>query len=115
MADWCKLVERYSICALTFDRDRLPAIAGIARFVASYDLAGEYLFGLWSKSLHQGLLWVVADNSPQEVFYGPNYDGHRGHHLDLGRDGKEAFYFNAVLLDLHLSSNSWTILRPLPC
>jgi hypothetical protein len=68
------MVERYSIYALTFDRDRLPAIAGIAQFIASYDFVGEYLFGLWSKSSHQGLLWVVADNSPQEVFYGPNYD-----------------------------------------
>jgi hypothetical protein len=56
VAVWCKLVETYSICALTFDRDRLPAIAGIARFVVSYDFAGEYLFGLWSKSLHQDLL-----------------------------------------------------------
>jgi hypothetical protein len=75
MADWYKLVERYNICALTFDRERLPAVAGIARFVASYDFAGEYLFGLWSKSLHQGLLWIAADNSPQEIFYGPDYDG----------------------------------------
>jgi hypothetical protein len=75
MADWYKLVERYSICALTFDRDRLPVIAGIARFVASYDFACEYLFGLWSKSLHHGLPLVAADNSLQEVFYGLDYDG----------------------------------------
>jgi hypothetical protein len=75
IVDWYKLVERYSICALTFDRDRLPAIAGIARFVVSYDFAGECFFGLCSKSLHQGLLWVASDNSPQDVFYGPDYDG----------------------------------------
>jgi hypothetical protein len=74
MADWCKFVERYRIYALTFDRDRLRAIAGIARFVASYEFAGEYLLGLWSKSFHQDLLWVVTDNSPQKVFYGPDYD-----------------------------------------
>jgi len=74
-AVWYKLVERYSICTLTFDRDRLPAMADIAQFIASYDFIGEYIFGLWSKSLHQGLLWVVTDNSPQKVFYWPYYDG----------------------------------------
>jgi len=74
MAGWCKLVERYSIYPLTFDRDRLTAIAGIAQFIASYDFVGEYIFGLWSKSSHQDLLWVVTDNSPQKVFYGPDYD-----------------------------------------
>jgi hypothetical protein len=63
MADWYKLIERDSICALTFDRDRLLAISGIARFVENYNFAGEYLFGLWSKSLHQGLLWVAADSA----------------------------------------------------
>jgi len=69
--DWYKMVERYSICALTFDHDRLPAIAGIAAYVRAYDSADEYLFGIWSKSLQQGLLWLVADDSPQEVFYEP--------------------------------------------
>jgi Heterokaryon incompatibility protein (HET) len=66
---WYKLIETYSTCALTFDTDRLAAIAGIAQFVNSYQFAGAYLFGLWSKSLHQGLLWVAADDSPEEVCY----------------------------------------------
>ena len=69
-ADWYKLVERYSTCALTFDRDRLPAIAGIAAFVQTYDSGDQYLYGIWRNSLQQGLLWVVADNAPQEVYYG---------------------------------------------
>jgi hypothetical protein len=68
--DWYKLVERYSICALTFDHDRLPAIAGIAAFVQTYDSADKYLFGIWSKSLQQGLLWLPAEDSPQQVCYG---------------------------------------------
>jgi Heterokaryon incompatibility protein (HET) len=72
LADWYKIIERYSLCALTFERDRLPAISGIARLVETYDFAGDYLFGLWSKSLHQGLLWVAVDPSPQRVSYESN-------------------------------------------
>jgi hypothetical protein len=67
--DWYKMVERYSICALTFDHDRLSAIAGIAAFVQTYDSTDRYLFGVWGKSLQQGLLWLAADNSPQRVCY----------------------------------------------
>lgn len=71
-AYWYKLVERYSTCALSFDRVRLPAIAGIAAFVQTYDPEDEYLYGIWRNSLQQGLLWVAADTAPQEVYYEPD-------------------------------------------
>lgn len=59
---WYRLVERYTRCELTFETDRLPAVAGLASYY--HDLnpdrgtTGEYIYGLWTGSLHQGLLWV---------------------------------------------------------
>jgi hypothetical protein len=42
---------------LTYPRDRLPAIAGLAR-VASLVFPGRYLSGIWEQTLSSGLLWV---------------------------------------------------------
>lgn len=69
---WYRLVERYTRCELTFDTDRLPAVAGLARYY--HDLnpdrstTGEYIYGLWTGSLHQGLLWVeTCPRIPKKV------------------------------------------------
>lgn len=57
---WYRLVERYTLCDLTYDSDRLPAVAGLAQYYQELNesQSGAYLFGLWSNSIHQGLLWV---------------------------------------------------------
>ncbi|KIL85499.1 hypothetical protein FAVG1_11457 [Fusarium avenaceum] len=57
---WYSLVERYSGCSLTFEKDRLPAIASLAKEFQKNSETGRYLFGLWERSLHLGLLWVDA-------------------------------------------------------
>jgi hypothetical protein len=67
---WYKLVERYTKCALTFETDRLPAIAGLAQFFGEHDDTGRYLFGSFSKSLHLGLLWVEVNEVPGELLDG---------------------------------------------
>jgi hypothetical protein len=59
-AYWYSLVERYSACSLTFDKDRLPAIASLAKEFYKNSKTGPYLFGLWESSLHLGLLWIDA-------------------------------------------------------
>ncbi|KUJ09005.1 HET-domain-containing protein [Mollisia scopiformis] len=53
---WRKLVERYSGCALSVARDRLPAISGIAH---SYQppVSDKYLAGIWQGDLPGALLW----------------------------------------------------------
>ncbi|KAM7184591.1 Heterokaryon incompatibility protein (HET) domain containing protein [Naviculisporaceae sp. PSN 640] len=69
---WYRLVERYTQCELTIETDRLPAVAGLARYY--HDLnpgpgtTGEYIYGLWTDSLHQGLLWVeTCPNVPKKI------------------------------------------------
>ncbi|CEI68221.1 unnamed protein product [Fusarium venenatum] len=76
---WNFLVESYSRRQLSFETDKLPAIAGMARWLQQQ--TGEtYLAGLWKEHICQDLLWrkypyeemqpVWADQSRRHL-YGP--------------------------------------------
>lgn len=62
---WYEAVERFSVRKLTFSRDKLPALSGIARQCQTQlhpsdetePRRQEYLAGLWRGDLHRGLLW----------------------------------------------------------
>jgi hypothetical protein len=65
---WYSLVEIYSQLQLTFDEDRIKAIAGIAKVVRDMFMQTddsqskptkryEYVSGLWLRDIHHGLLW----------------------------------------------------------
>jgi hypothetical protein len=60
-ATWRKAVMEYSGKSLTYDKDRLPAIEGVARDMqrrcAEKEVLERYLAGLWSEDLPLGLLW----------------------------------------------------------
>jgi len=53
---WAELISQYSGLRLTYETDRLPALAGIAS-VASRIVSGRYLSGIWEADLSSGLLW----------------------------------------------------------
>ncbi|KAL0941935.1 het domain containing protein [Colletotrichum truncatum] len=55
---WYDLVEIYTSREMTYQRDRLPAISGIAREFSSI-LKEKYLFGLWKSGLATGLVWSL--------------------------------------------------------
>ncbi|KAF2658117.1 HET-domain-containing protein [Lophiostoma macrostomum CBS 122681] len=57
---WRNIVTQYSALNLTRGSDRLPAIAGVARQVG-YTIGGQYLAGLWERSLPDDLLWKVDE------------------------------------------------------
>ncbi|OCL05171.1 HET-domain-containing protein, partial [Glonium stellatum] len=54
-----KLVEDYSCLSLTFASDKLPGISGVLKQFHSLreDLLGDYLAGLWRKTLIFDLAW----------------------------------------------------------
>lgn len=53
---WEEIVRIYSQANLTYNSDRLPALAGIAQ--RQHEVTGDlYLAGLWRNSLIQQLLW----------------------------------------------------------
>jgi len=55
---WRRLAETYSRRKVTFEKDRLPALAGITPHFR--DLLGdEPILGLWRDELVAGLLWVT--------------------------------------------------------
>ncbi|CAJ0545056.1 Ff.00g085290.m01.CDS01 [Fusarium sp. VM40] len=55
---WRDLVESYSSRELTFEKDRLPAISGLARFYAEH-LKDHYLAGIWKSDLYISLFWYA--------------------------------------------------------
>ncbi|KAK0667511.1 heterokaryon incompatibility protein [Cercophora samala] len=61
---WYRLVEKYSRCSLTYEKDRLPAIAGLAQSFDEMNDPGGYMFGLWEKLVHLGLLWINGSGRP---------------------------------------------------
>jgi hypothetical protein len=60
-AGWDKVVEVYSRCELTFGRDKLVAISGLAEIVRAAT-CDEYLAGLWKKHLPSQLLWRTTSD-----------------------------------------------------
>ncbi|OAL44083.1 HET-domain-containing protein [Pyrenochaeta sp. DS3sAY3a] len=63
---WGFILSSYSAADLTFQSDKLPAIAGIARSIAK-KRGGQYLAGMWREDLEMQLCWRVQDpqNKPQ--------------------------------------------------
>ena len=69
---WTKLVMEYSRCLLTYQSDRLIAIAGVAQ-AAHRAVDSDYLAGLWKRHLSAGLLWYVAPNEVKRGGTGLQY------------------------------------------
>jgi hypothetical protein len=59
-AVWFNLIEEYSRCELTFARDKLVAISGLARIFQA-EIKDDYLAGLWKKDLKSQLLWYAVE------------------------------------------------------
>jgi hypothetical protein len=52
---WSNIVRQFSECNLTLEKDKLPAISGIAKWMAS-QVSDEYLAGLWRRDLESKFL-----------------------------------------------------------
>jgi hypothetical protein len=72
--NWHHLISNYSNRNLTYARDRLPAISGIARILAER-MGWKYLAGLWSEDIVAGLLWYIEDPNDSLA---ANASGHSG-------------------------------------
>lgn len=59
---WFDLVERFSECELTYEDDKLYAIAGIAQHVQG-KINIMFKEGLWENSFYCGLLWLARDDA----------------------------------------------------
>jgi len=61
---WLDLVSEYLQLELTYEKDRLPALSGLAASFARPEL-GRYLAGMWEAALPEGLLFRVV--YPEDV------------------------------------------------
>ena len=58
---WCDLIMDYTHRGMTKSKDRLVALAGIAKALNRHT-GNEYWAGLWSQHFTTGLLWSIAHN-----------------------------------------------------
>ncbi|PYH51302.1 HET domain-containing protein [Aspergillus niger CBS 101883] len=54
---WNSTMEDYSRCRFTFVKDKLVALAGVAKYVARNRPADRYLAGMWQSCLAHSLAW----------------------------------------------------------
>jgi hypothetical protein len=64
---WRHTAANYSKCALTFPRDKLIAISGVAKEMSKV-INDQYLAGLWRSQLPTTLLWSAEPNGPSSNF-----------------------------------------------
>jgi len=60
--NWLRIVEDYSNRLLTLERDKLPALSGVATLYSSLTKY-DYLAGLWNQTLLPDLLWIPGRSS----------------------------------------------------
>ena len=58
---WKNIVASYSRCSITFSRDKLVALSGLARLMQQ-ESGIEYVAGLWRKNLESQLRWQPTDS-----------------------------------------------------
>ena len=72
LRQWIMLIKIFSACLLTFSKDKLVAVSGMAQNLAA-GMNCEYLAGLWRRDLEHQLLWKVLRPCPA-----PEVDHTRG-------------------------------------
>lgn len=61
--DWQEIVQRYSGCDLTYEKDRLVALSGLAKRQQE-NLDGVYLAGMWGQRIEDQLCWYIERLTP---------------------------------------------------
>ncbi|KAI0097509.1 heterokaryon incompatibility protein-domain-containing protein [Nemania sp. FL0031] len=59
-APWFEIVEEYTNLALTFAKDRFPALSGAAQRSRQFRGGDKYVAGLWESEIAQGLAWCAC-------------------------------------------------------
>ena len=66
---WKNIVQTYSSRNLTFGRDKLPALSGLAQAM-SYSGRFTYVAGLWREQLAEGLTWSHVGSARRDTAAG---------------------------------------------
>jgi hypothetical protein len=68
LSAWSGLITNYSACALTYEKGRLIALAGLARYFHPF-IRCRYLAGLWETEFVPQLLWETGAKSTGSTTY----------------------------------------------
>jgi len=72
--DWQKTVTEYTMLRLTYESDRLLAIAAIVdRMLRLQRVDDVYIAGLWKNSILSDLPWVTTTNKPRPARMAPSW------------------------------------------
>lgn len=100
---WHTLVHHYSLCQLTWEKDKLPAMSGLAREIMDLrknadDAKDEYLAGLWQSTLLLDLFWSVDDDTAKtpEEYMAPSWSWAGLHAKVSFLDRNPAYGYQAV-------------------
>ncbi|XEV04653.1 hypothetical protein FSHL1_009940 [Fusarium sambucinum] len=68
---WWHMIKQYVNCNLTYETDRIIAFSGVAQaFRLLHNIKGQYLAGIWSLNMPEGLLWYRNSSA---AFRSDNY------------------------------------------
>lgn len=73
---WYTMVRFYVRRKLSYEKDRLPALSGLARELANSFPDLEYLAGLWKGDLHRGLFWISGTTQNYQDYIKPRHYGY---------------------------------------
>ncbi|KAH6723242.1 heterokaryon incompatibility protein-domain-containing protein [Leptodontidium sp. MPI-SDFR-AT-0119] len=59
---WERVVQTYNVCNLTYERDKLPAILGLAQEIEVFTRQ-TYFGGVWLEDIARGLYWYGSDGN----------------------------------------------------
>lgn len=100
---WHSLVWAYGQRRLSKPTDRLPAISGLARLFHRR-LGGQYVAGLWSKAMMEGLAWQGLDErapASRDHYVGPSWSW--ASYAGIGATGLNPGWVDiADILDWHV-------------
>ncbi|UKZ94412.1 uncharacterized protein TrAFT101_009284 [Trichoderma asperellum] len=68
---WYTMVRFYVRRKLSYERDRLPALSGLARALGTSFPDLGYLAGLWKADLHRGLFWISGTTQSYREYVKP--------------------------------------------
>jgi hypothetical protein len=73
LARWYLILREFSKRQISFPRDTLPAISGIAKEVAHHT-GFQYKAGIWAEDFYNGLLWSVHQTDQKvDEYSGPSW------------------------------------------
>jgi hypothetical protein len=70
---WFNIIKDYTSRQLTFAKDKLPALSGLARHISHSRPGDTYLAGLWKSELPSNLLWGVLKGARPSIYRAPSW------------------------------------------